>query len=74
MKLKTHKATAKRFRVTRRGKILKRAAGQDHFNARDAGRITLRKRRDRTVAKVDTRALQHLLPYSQVRPSANRDF
>lgn len=74
MKLKTHKATAKRLRVTRTGKILKRAAGQDHFNARDAGRITLRKRRDRTIAKVDTRALRHLLPYAKIKPSAGRDF
>ncbi|MBI4090277.1 MAG: 50S ribosomal protein L35 [Candidatus Kerfeldbacteria bacterium] len=74
MKLKTHQATAKRFRVTKRGKILKRAAGQDHFNARDSGRITLRKRRDRTVRKVDARALHHLLPYSRIKPSANRDF
>lgn len=74
MKLKTHKATAKRFRVTKRGKILKRAAGQDHFNARDPGRITLRKRRDRRIAKVDARALHHLLPYSKIKPAANRDF
>ncbi len=64
----------KRFRVTKRGKIIKRAAGQDHFNARDAGRITLRKRRDRLVAKVDSRAIRHLLPYSKITPSENRDF
>ncbi len=74
MKLKTHKATAKRFRVTKRGKILKRAAGQDHFNARQPGRITLRKRRDRRIAKVDTRALRHLLPYAKIKPSEGRDF
>ncbi len=74
MKLKTHKATAKRFRVTKHGKILKRAAGQSHFNSRDPGRITLRKRRDRTIAKVDTRALRHLLPYQHITPSQGKDF
>lgn len=74
MKLKTHKATAKRFRVTKRGKVMKRAAGQDHFNSRDPGSVTLRKRRDRKVAKVDTRALRTLLPYSKIKPSQGRDF
>ena len=34
-KIKTHKATAKRFRITRTGKILQRTGGQDHFNARE---------------------------------------
>ena len=74
MKLKTHKAISKRFRVTKRGKLIKRAAGQSHFNSRDPGRITLRKRRDRKIAKVDTRALRHLLPYERIDPSAGRDF
>ncbi len=44
--MKTHKAMSKRFKVTKSGKILKRAAGQDHFNARDNGKNTRRKRRD----------------------------
>ena len=40
-KLKTHKATAKRFKIkkSKKGtKILKRADGQDHFNARQSGK------------------------------------
>lgn len=45
-KLKTHQATAKRFRVTARKKLMKRKAGQDHFNAREAGVRTMGKRRD----------------------------
>lgn len=46
--MKTHKAIAKRFKVTRRGKILKRAAGQDHYNSREGGNTTRKKRRDKT--------------------------
>ena len=46
--MKTHNAIAKRFKVTKRGKILKRAAGQDHFNARESGKTTRGKRRDKT--------------------------
>jgi ribosomal protein L35 len=39
---------AKRFKVTEKGKVLKRAAGQDHFNARESGNTTRGKRRDKT--------------------------
>ncbi len=46
MKLKTNKTIAKRFSVTKKGKLLKRYAGQNHFNARDSGKITRKKRRD----------------------------
>lgn len=63
-KLKTHKATAKRLHVTKRKKLLHRASGQDHFNAREAGKITTRKRRDRRVPATDGRNLRERLPYS----------
>lgn len=45
--MKTNKTIAKRFKVTRTGKVLKRCAGQDHFNAREPGKVTRMKRRDR---------------------------
>jgi ribosomal protein L35 len=45
--MKTHNAIAKRFKITKRGKVLKRAAGQDHFNARESGNTTRKKRRDK---------------------------
>ncbi len=48
MKMKTHKAVSKRFKITKTGKVLKRTAGQDHFNSRDPGKITRKKRRDKT--------------------------
>lgn len=48
--MKTHKASAKRFIVTRRGKVLHRAAGQDHFNSRESGKVTRNKRRDRSLS------------------------
>ncbi|MEK9130538.1 MAG: 50S ribosomal protein L35 [Patescibacteria group bacterium] len=49
MSNKTYKALAKRVKVTKNGKILKRKAGQDHFNTRDTGKVTRNKRRDVTV-------------------------
>ena len=50
-KQKTKKAVAKRFRVTPSGNVLKRYAGQDHFNARNPGKITRKKRRDVSLSK-----------------------
>jgi ribosomal protein L35 len=64
MKVKTHKATVKRFRVTAKGKLMKRTAGQDHFNARESGVVTRRKRRDVAIAKVNIPALRKLIPGS----------
>ncbi|PLX28861.1 50S ribosomal protein L35, partial [Candidatus Parcubacteria bacterium] len=46
-KMKTHKATAKRFRVkkSKKGtKVLKRTDGQDHFNSRESGKVKRNKR------------------------------
>lgn len=61
MKQKTHQATAKRFMKTKRGKLLKRYAGQDHFNTRDSGKITRKKRRDVAGHKTFERTIKMLL-------------
>jgi len=57
-KLKTHKATAKRFRIKKSKKrgitILKRTDGQDHFNARESGKTRRNKRSDKTLTKTKT--------------------
>jgi len=61
MKQKTHKATAKRFKVKKSGKIIKRASGQNHYNSRESGKVGRNKKSDRTVSsslnKVIKRAL-----------------
>ena len=66
-KLKTHKATAKRFRFSgakRNKKILRRKAGQDHFNARESGVVTKRKRRDLKAHKTSHKTIKKLTPYN----------
>lgn len=35
--MKTRKSIQKRFRITRNGKIMRRAIGQDHFRAKKTG-------------------------------------
>jgi len=64
-KIKTHKATVKRFKVTKNKIILKRQAGQDHFNSRESGTVTRRKRRDIAMAQTEARVIKQLMPYNK---------
>ncbi len=61
--MKTHKAVSERFKVTKskKAKVIKRAAGQDHFNSRDTGKVTRKKRRDRQMAKPMVKALKTMI-------------
>lgn len=65
-KLKTHKASSKRFRVTggRKGFFMRRRATQGHFNAREDGETVRLKRTDVQVDKADSKRLKVLLPYA----------
>ncbi|MDD5291192.1 MAG: 50S ribosomal protein L35 [Patescibacteria group bacterium] len=61
-KIKTHKATAKRFMITR-NKIKRRKAGQGHFNSRERGNTTRNKRRDIEASETNIKTIKRLLPY-----------
>jgi large subunit ribosomal protein L35 len=56
-KMKTHKATKKRFRVTAKGKVKHRGAGTSHL----ATRVSKKRRRNlrgtRVLAEASTRAV-----------------
>ena len=54
-KIKTRKSVAKRFKVTKNKKIIKRSTGQDHFNARESGKQKRSKKLDKSVAKADAK-------------------
>ena len=58
--MKTHKSIAKRFKVTRTGKVLKQKAGKDHFNSRESGTVTRMKRRDVSMSESFTRTIKRL--------------
>ncbi len=49
---------AKRVKITKNGKILKRKGGQDHFNTRESGKVTRNKRRDFTMGETFAKALK----------------
>ena len=63
MKLKTNKSFAKRIKVTARKKLLHRAKGQDHFNAKQPGKTTRRLHKIISIAKVDQKNIKRYLPY-----------
>jgi ribosomal protein L35 len=47
--MKTNKSFSKRLRITRRGKIVGRKAGQNHFNAKESGRKQMGRNRTLNV-------------------------
>jgi large subunit ribosomal protein L35 len=63
-KLKTHKATAKRFRKTRTGKILRTKGHQSHFRRRKSKRVKRKFRRMHPVEPAKVRkTIERLAPY-----------
>lgn len=64
MKLKTHQATDKRYKKTKTGKIMKRTSGQNHFNARESGKVGRNKKSDVVASTTLNRIMQINLPNS----------
>ncbi|MFA7088189.1 MAG: 50S ribosomal protein L35 [Patescibacteria group bacterium] len=63
-KIKTHKATDKRFQTTGSKKVKRRKSGQDHFNSRDTGNATRKKRLDISAHKTLVKTIKALAPYN----------
>ena len=60
--MKTNKSYTKRLKVTKNGKVLARAPGQNHFNAKESSRTRLNKKRTTTLkltAKIKGRFMPH---------------
>jgi len=64
-KIKTHKATVKRFKVTGKGKLMQRKGGQDHFNSAETGQTKRKKRRDIDTTLTLTKTIKALTPYNK---------
>jgi len=62
-KLKTHKATAKRFRETGSGLVLRTRGGKSHFRRRKSGRVKRALDKMTTVSKANVRRVRRLAPY-----------
>ena len=56
------KALLKRIKITGKGKMLRRQTRLNHFNAKDSGKNTRRKRKESLITRSDKKALRQLLP------------
>ncbi|MBI5666449.1 MAG: 50S ribosomal protein L35 [Chloroflexi bacterium] len=63
-KLKTHKATAKRFRVTAGGKVVRTKGGKSHFRRRKSQRVKQKLDKMITVeSSTQAKRIKRLAPY-----------
>ncbi|KAK6944312.1 Ribosomal protein L35 [Dillenia turbinata] len=69
-KMKTHKASAKRFRVTGRGKIVRRRAGKQHLLAKKNTKRKLRLSKMHPVSRSDYDNVIGAMPYLKVNRQA----
>jgi large subunit ribosomal protein L35 len=60
-KMKTHRGTSKRFKVTGSGKIMRRRANRNHLLEHKSSRVTRRLAGERELAKNDVREIKKLL-------------
>lgn len=63
-KLKTNKALAKRIKISKRKKVLRRATGQNHFNSKETGKVGRAKKSDARLFKTDEKNVLKALPYA----------
>jgi large subunit ribosomal protein L35 len=62
-KMKTHRAAAKRFRVTKNGKILRGKAFGAHILTKKTRKRKRQLRKQTTVAAADAKRIIRLIPY-----------
>ncbi|OIO46362.1 MAG: 50S ribosomal protein L35 [Parcubacteria group bacterium CG1_02_39_15] len=59
--MKTRKSISKRFKITKTGKVLRRATGQDHFRAKKSGKKVRQSRKWVRLAKAEAKKIKRLL-------------
>ena len=60
-KIKTHKSTAKRFRITGSGKLRRRKQGSSHFRRRKSKRVLRSLDKNEPVASADDKRVRRIL-------------
>jgi large subunit ribosomal protein L35 len=63
-KLKTHKATAKRVKITGSGKFMRRKVALNHLRRNKSPKAIRSMDKDFPLATSDTRRMKRLLPYA----------
>ena len=62
---KTNKSFSKRIKVTKNGKLLRRASGQNHFNSRNTGQEGRDKKKGFAIAKADRASILKNMPFTK---------
>ncbi|MCK9393474.1 MAG: 50S ribosomal protein L35 [Candidatus Paceibacterota bacterium] len=60
-KAKTRKSISKRFRITKTGKVMRRAVGQDHLLAKQTGHKRRRLRKMVEMSESEAKKIKKLL-------------
>ncbi|MCX6764059.1 MAG: 50S ribosomal protein L35 [Candidatus Moranbacteria bacterium] len=63
-KIKTKKAAAKKFTITKRRKVLRRHTGQNHYNSKETGKAGRIKKKDLRVFRTEEKSILKALPYT----------
>lgn len=66
-KMKTHKGTVKRFKMTGTGKLVRQQGLRGHFRRRKATRLLQQLDKLKPVDKTAERAVRQGLPYGPIR-------
>jgi large subunit ribosomal protein L35 len=59
--MKTKKSILKRFKITRTGKILRRAVGQDHYLAKKSGKKIRQLRKWVKLSKAEAKVIRKMI-------------
>ena len=62
-KLKTNRSVAKRFKITKNGKIKKRNAGRRHILGKKTRKLKRQLRHSGYLNPIDAKKIRRLLPY-----------
>lgn len=62
--MKTHKSSAKRFKISKSGKILRSKAYKSHILTKKTAKRKRNLRKSTEVSSADTKKVKKLLPYA----------
>jgi len=62
--MKTRQSIVKRFKITKNGKVLRRACGQNHYRAKKSGKKIRQSRRWIPVSRAEERQIKKALHYA----------
>lgn len=63
-KIKTKKSVIKKVKITKKGKVLRRSTGQNHYNSKESGAEGRAKKKDKRMFSADEKNIISALPYS----------